>query len=153
MIYQQPEYKRPFDDSIIRSVDAVVNSTVNRNIGDFKNYLSDDEYEEEYRTVFMKLPRRCGKTVYLNKLLEHFQKNMGLNTWLVVPKIVMKRELYFHHSRVLTLSEIVDPNRIFYQGLCGRGYSGRPDVMLYDEVHPDNEKIIHGSKFTFGLYT
>lgn len=154
MIYQQPEYKRPFDDSIIRSVDAVVDSTFNKNTGlDVKQHLSDVAYEREFRTVFMQLPRRCGKTVYLTKLLEHFNQKMGLQTWLVVPKLVVKKELYFNHSRVLTLSEIIDPNRVFCIGLNGIGWSDKPDVMLYDEVHPVNEKIIRGSKFTLGLYT
>ena len=154
MIYQQPEYKRPFDDSIIRSVDAVVDSTFNKNTSlDIKQHLSNGTYEREFRTVFMQLPRQCGKTVYLTKLLEHFDQKMGLQTWLVVPKIVMKRELYFHHSKVLTLHEIADPSRVFCLGLNGRGYSDKPDVMLYDEVLPGNEKIIRGSKFTLGLYT
>ena len=154
MIYQQPEYKKPFDDSIIRSVDAVVNSTFNKNTGlDIEQHFSNGAYEREFRTVFMQLPRRCGKTVYLTKLLEHFEQKMRLQTWLVVPKYVMKKKLYFNHSRVLTLSEIVDPNRVFCLGLNGRGWSDKPDVMLYDEVCPDNEKIIRGSKFTLGLYT
>jgi len=152
MIYQQPEHKKPFDDSIIRSVDSVVNSTFYKDSASFSSQIPNEMYEREFRTVFMQLPRQCGKTVYLSKLLDRFQM-MGFHTWLVVPKMTMKRELYSHHSSVLTLHEIAGPDRVFCFGLNGRRYSGKPDVMLYDEVYPDNEKIIPGCKFTLGLYT
>lgn len=155
MIYSHIGFKRPFDDSIIRSVDAVVNTTFNKNISlDVKQHMPDNIYEREFRTVFIQLPRRCGKTVYLNKLLDHFRRNTGLNTWLVVPNMAMKKESYCNHSKVLTLREINDPNNyIFCRWLNGLEDGNKPEVMLYDEVHPHTENIVRGSKFTLGLYT
>ena len=148
MIYTKNKHLPSFDDTIIRSVDSVVNATyfAEDNL-DAKAQLYPEQYSNEYRTVFLKLPRRCGKTTYLKKLLDHFESNIGLGrVVLIVPKQVMKHDLYGRDSRVETVQS--------FAAKYSRGYCVYPRVILYDELHPNpKEKLYLGTKFTLGLYT
>lgn len=149
MIYTKTVSKRIFNDNIIRAVDSVINATYFSEHGsEAKQYFERlEQYGNEYRTVFLKLPRQCGKTTYLKKLLDHFESSIGLGKFkLVVPRLVMKRELYDDDLRVETLHS--------FTSKYGNGYCIYPEVILYDEVSPNSkEKLYLGTKFTVGLYT
>lgn len=147
MIYNTTKMQKPFDDTIIRSVDSLVDAVfyTDNEYTSSKQYLSSDQYNAEYRSVFLKLPRRTGKTVYLTKLLQHFSNNTSFKVSLIVPKMTMKHDLYRDDPRVYTLST-------FKQKYAWGAIGNYPDIILYDELN-NHESLYTGRIFTLGLYT
>ena len=147
MIYKQNQKRKSFDESIIRSVDAVVNSTFHANHDEHLVHLSLPQFSSEFRTVFLKLPRQCGKTTYLSRLKTHLETEYGLLVYVVVPRLQMKKP-YENENHVYILSTLHSED--FF-----RGYQKYPDVILYDEVSESTKgvRVIPGSLYTLGLYT
>jgi len=154
MIYDKQKSK--FDDTIIRAVDSLVNATYYGNGGEYNTNpnMTDEIFKREYKTLFLGLPRQCGKSLYLTKLLNHFQNDLMLRTYLIYPKLEMLKctdRYYKNHESKFTISQIHDmSNPVWYSSPIGG-----PDVMLYDEVDPAkyDEKMVRGKKLTLALYT
>ena len=154
MIYDKTEKK--FDDTIIRAVDSLVNATYYGNGGEINNHpnRTAEIFEREYKTLFLGLPRQCGKSLYLSKLLKHFQNDLMLKTYLIYPKMEMLKytdRYYKNDKSKFTISQIHDmSNPAWYPSP-----TSKPDVILYDEVDPAkyDEKMVRGKKFTLALYT
>ena len=154
MIYDKQKPK--FDDTIIRAVDLLVNATYYGNGGEYNTNpnMTDEIFEREYKTLFLGLPRQCGKSLYLTKLLKHFQNDLMLKTYLIYPKLEMLKytDRYYKNDKAkFTINQIHDMSNPAW---CP-GATSEPDVMLYDEVDPAkyDEKMVRGKKFTLALYT
>lgn len=70
MIYDNIKHE-PFDDTVVRAVDMMVDRLFGQGIKSYHCYLSANQYVHEYNTLDLRLPRQCGKTTYLKKLLDH----------------------------------------------------------------------------------
>lgn len=154
MIYDKQKPK--FDDTIIRAVDLLVNATYYGNGGEYNTNpnMTDEIFKREYKTLFLLLPRQCGKSLYLTKLLNHFQNDLMLKTYLIYPKLEMLKytdRYYKNDKSKFTISQI---HNMACPVWCPSPTSN-PDVMLYDEVDPAkyDEKMVRGKKFTLALYT
>lgn len=148
MIYGSNKIEKPFDDTIIRSVDSLVNSVFYSDHNEkAKDCLTLEQYSAEYRTIILKLPRQCGKTVYLKKLMQHFKNSTQYSVNLIVPKLEMKSNLYHDSGNVYTPNEFSDK---YHWGSADKNY---PDILLYDELSNKERYLPAGKIFTLGLYT
>ena len=144
MIYTKTETHR-FDDTIIRSVDALINASYfDQRYWNHKAHIQPQLLHSEFRTLSLSLPRRCGKTTYLAKLAKYF-KLRGKSVIVFAPKLEMiRREPW---------SEMQNLNKMSYEMFkksdrCYRSISA--DIILYDEVF-DFEH--YGDDFTVSLHT
>lgn len=157
MIYNKQE-NAPFDDTIIRGVDKIVDGLYFRNDSKYAESLLTTQYFDEYRTAFLKLPRQTGKTTYLKKLYLHFAQKGGHNPVIVTNNFSQKRINYESGLETKTVQELKKR-----QTLVGR--SAYYDIFLCDEVKPQEAKEVlahlcqythnFSSKvnFVLGLYT
>lgn len=156
MIYETKP-KPVFDDTIIRGVDKIVNGVYYNKREEYASHLPPFAYLNEFRCVFLALPRQTGKTTYIKKLYTHLE-NMGHK-----PVIVTRRKIDAFHgfernSNTKTLHQIKDIRTIL-----GRQYYY--DVVLFDEVQPQDAKEVleilssyqnrftSNIEFVLGLYT
>lgn len=156
MIYNEQE-NVPFDDTIIRGVDKIVDGLYFRNDSKYTGSLTTTQYFDEYRAVFIKLPRRTGKTTYLKKLYSHLVYK-GHNPVIVTSKFSEKQINYESKFETKTVQELIKR-----QTLLGR--QTYYDIFLCDEVKPQEAKEVlahlcqythnFSSKvnFVLGLYT
>lgn len=122
MIYTPEEN---FDDRLIRSVDAVVDQMLNTPFTK-DNYLTDDQYVSEYRTLMLNLPRCSGKPTYLQKVCEHFNGIKRGSALLFTKDFTQTSE-----ANIILLADYIHATR-----------GSKATVLLFDEVKASQVKLI-----------
>lgn len=156
MIYETTR-KPVFDDTIIRGVDAIVNGMYYSKTEDYKVHLPPLAYLNEYRSMFLSLPRQTGKTTYIKKLYSYLQ-DMSHHPVIVTRRKVDADDNFGRNFETKTVCELKN-----IRAISGKQYYY--DVILFDEVQPQEAKEVLGvispyqdrfcSKINFvlGLYT
>jgi predicted AAA+ superfamily ATPase len=122
MIYTR---EKNFDDRLIRSIDAVVDQMLNMSFAK-DSYLTDEQYVSEYRTLMLNLPRRCGKTTYLQKVCEHFNGIKRGSALLFTKDFTQTSE-----ANIVLLADYAYASR-----------GSNATVLLFDEVKASQVKLI-----------
>jgi len=156
MIYKTTR-KPVFDDTIIKGVDSIVDGMYHRKTETYANHLPTIAYLNEFRSVFLALPRQTGKTTYIKKLYAHLQ-DMGHCPVIITNRKIDADNSYGRNFEVKPIHQITDIGSFL-------GKQSYYDVLLFDEVHPDKAKqalallSTYQNRFTtkinfvLGLYT
>jgi len=156
MIYENTR-KPVFDDTIIRGVDSIVDGMYHRKTETYAEHLPPIAYLNEFRSVFLALPRQTGKTTYIKKLYAHLQ-DMGHCPVIITNRKIDADNSFGRSFEVKTLQQISDIRSILSK-------QSHYDVLLFDEVHPDKARealvllTTYRNRFTkkidfvLGLYT
>ena len=114
-----------FDDTLIRSVDRVVTSFLHRT--NEPNYIGKYDALLEYRSLFLSLPRQCGKSQYLAKL-----STILKDAWVFHPTVAVKESATQRYSYWNSIQHFV-PFKTLPNNLRGIPYVQWPRYMIFDE--------------------
>lgn len=128
MLYQPNRGPKHFDTTIIKSVDAILDTLIMQ--PPLRNDLGRVNERMEYRTAFLTLPRQCGKSTYIKEVSKLF-----LN-----PFIFVRSQHIIEQSYAGTAHAYV-PDSVSAIEMM-RCNDASPDIILFDEIDYRDAQII-----------